>query len=166
MKENPVIKIFRSLDSILSICSLAGLISVTFSGVIWRYIFQKPFIWQEEVQLWLIVWTVCFGSSIVFRSGGHIGIDIIVDMLPKSVQKVIQVVVYILVISLLGFLLINSIRYVQQLANSHRVTGVLKIPYSFIYSAFPIGIIMMFLSFSQFTYKDVFKVKNQKEELE
>lgn len=165
MKGKAVIKILKNLDLTFSIFSLTILVVITFLGVIWRYFFKNPFIWLEEAQLWLIVWTVCFGSSAVFRYEGHISIDVLVDMLPKSVQKIIQIIVYLVVIVVLVFLLINGIRYVQQLAGSHRVTGILKIPYSLIYSAFPIGVVMMVFSFSQSTYNELFKTRNGREGL-
>ena len=41
----------RQIDIGISVIALVLLIAVTFAGVIFRYVFSKPFSWQEEVQL-------------------------------------------------------------------------------------------------------------------
>ena len=48
----------RQIDIGISVIALVLLIAVTFAGVIFRYVFSKPFSWQEEVQLALIILTV------------------------------------------------------------------------------------------------------------
>lgn len=39
----------RQIDIGISVIALVLLIAVTFAGVIFRYVFSKPFSWQEEV---------------------------------------------------------------------------------------------------------------------
>lgn len=154
----------KHIDTFLSVCSLTALIGVTFCGVIWRYIFSQPIIWEEDFQLWMIVWVVCFGSSVAFRMGNHIAIDMVVTKLPRKIQSIVIVLVYIIVFCLLGFLFYNGINYILQLATSNRVTSILKIPYALIYSSFPIGIIMMLVQYSVDIWKEIFKKDNANKE--
>ena len=53
----------RQIDIGISVIALVLLIAVTFAGVIFRYVFSKPFSWQEEVQLALIIWVIFFGAD-------------------------------------------------------------------------------------------------------
>ena len=49
--------------------ALVLLIAVTFAGVIFRYVFSKPFSWQEEVHAWLlIIWVIFFGARYAFET--------------------------------------------------------------------------------------------------
>ena len=54
----------RQIDIGISVIALVLLIAVTFAGVIFRYVFSKPFSWQEEVQLALIIWVIFFGARL------------------------------------------------------------------------------------------------------
>lgn len=53
----------RQIDIGISVIALVLLIAVTFAGVIFRYVFSKPFSWQEEVQLALIIWVIFSGQD-------------------------------------------------------------------------------------------------------
>ena len=57
----------RQIDIGISVIALVLLIAVTFAGVIFRYVFSKPFSWQEEVQLALIIWVIFFGARYAFE---------------------------------------------------------------------------------------------------
>ena len=48
--ENKLLKGLCNLDLMAACVTLVLLISVTFFGVILRYCFGDPFVWQEEVQ--------------------------------------------------------------------------------------------------------------------
>ena len=65
----------RQIDIGISVIALVLLIAVTFAGVIFRYVFSKPFSWQEEVQLALIIWVIFFGARYAFETFSHVAID-------------------------------------------------------------------------------------------
>ena len=49
-KQNKIASVLMNLDIAVASAILAILIVLTFLGVIWRYIFDAPFTWLEEVQ--------------------------------------------------------------------------------------------------------------------
>ena len=49
-KENKASAILMNIDIVVASIILAILIVLTFLGVVWRYIFNAPFTWLEEVQ--------------------------------------------------------------------------------------------------------------------
>lgn len=150
---------------LISVLSFLVLLFVTFFGVIMRYFFVNPLIWQEEVQRWMIIWIVSFGASAAFRTGNHIAIEILVELFPIKVQRFIHHIVYIVVVWTLGYIMIHSFNYAIQLAQFKRVTDVLKIPYQYIYIVLPISIILMILNFTYITFQELYK-KNIEEEAE
>ena len=86
-KENKGLSILANLDIAVAAVILAVLIVLTFAGVIWRYIFNAPFTWLEEVQTSCMVWIVFAGAGAAFRMGNHVAIEMIVDMMPEKMQK-------------------------------------------------------------------------------
>ena len=146
------VRIAANLDMGIAVISLAALIAVTFINVIMRRCFNRPFMWQEEVQLWLIVWVVCYGSSAAFRSGGHVVVDMVIEMLPDVLQNVVKWIVWLIVTGVMGYLLYSNIIYLEQLFTTNRVTNILKIPYGFIYSAFPVSIVYSIAGFTGYCW--------------
>lgn len=76
-----------NLDVIIASVILALLIVLTFAGVIWRYIFHAPFTWLEEVQTSCMVWITFAAAGAAFRTGNHVAIEMIVDLMPKKHKK-------------------------------------------------------------------------------
>mgnify|MGYP001050510077 FL=1 len=87
------------LDIIVAAAVLSVLIVLTFMGVIWRYLFKAPFTWLEEVQLACMVWIVFAAAGAAFRTGNHVAIEMIVDMMPPKIQKVMEVVISVVVVA-------------------------------------------------------------------
>ena len=62
-RQSIVWKILKNLDIVLAGLILGILVVVTFSGVIMRYIFNAPFVWQQEVQLTCFLWSGIFDGE-------------------------------------------------------------------------------------------------------
>lgn len=146
--KNKFLSILSNLDWYITCAAMAVLILLTFIGVIMRYFFNKPIIWTEEVQLWCIVWVAFLGGGATFRSDGHVAIDVLVDLMPEPIQKAIDVFRYIVVVAVLGYFTVYSTVLVNQLVKTGRETNILDISYGLVYGAFPIGCILMIISFT------------------
>lgn len=148
---NSILKI----DYLISVTSVAALICVTFFGVFMRYVFGAPFVWLEEVQLWLIVWVVFFGGAAAVRTGNHVAIEFIVERFPKNLHKLATFLEFIIVSVVLWFLANNSIALILQYIKTERVTNLLHIPYVFIYSAVPIGCFLIIINFALLAFEEL-----------
>lgn len=146
--------VLKNLDLIIAGTASVFLVCVTFLGVIMRYCFNKPFIWEEEVQLACFVWIVFFGAGAAFRTGNHVSIDFIVDRMPMAVQKVVNWLIYIGVMAIELYLLIQSCELIVNMARMQRRTDILHIPLTYIYIAAPIGCILMMLNYSYTYFKN------------
>lgn len=141
MKEK-IKKALCNVDLLICGVALCTMIFVTFIGVVMRYCFNAPIKWLEEVQLWCMVWTVYLGMGAVVRNGGHIAIEIIVELFPKKVQKVVAVLVNLLMCALLVFLITQGDALVQLMLKSKRKTALLRVSYWVVYSAMPVGCVI------------------------
>lgn len=133
MKKNKALTILGNLDFIIASAVLTILVVLTFMGVIWRYILGQPFTWLEEVQLACMVWIVFAGGGAAFRTGNHTAIEMVVDLMPKTTQKVVQLLISVVVMAVIGYLFANTLTFIQLMIKSGRSTSMLHIPYSLIY---------------------------------
>ena len=146
-KENKVISILANLDIAVASVILTVLIVLTFLGVVWRYIFNNPFTWLEEVQTSCMVWIVFAAAGAAFRSGNHVAIEMIVDLMPAKMQKVMEWLISIVVVIVIGYLFKQSIGFIQVFIKSGRATSMLKIPYTVVYGIAIVSYIDMIISY-------------------
>ena len=142
-KENKASAIVMNIDIVVASIILAILIVLTFLGVVWRYIFNAPFTWLEEVQTSCMVWIVFAGAGAAFRSGNHVAIEMIVDLM----QKIMEILISIVVVVVIGYLFMQSIGFIQVFVKSGRSTSMLKIPYSWVYGIAIISYFDMIISY-------------------
>lgn len=112
-KQNKIASVLMNLDIAVASAILAILIVLTFLGVIWRYIFDAPFTWLEEVQTSCLVWIVFAAAGAAFRTGNHVAIEMIVDLMPAKVQKIMEWFISIVVVAVVGYLFFQSIGFIQ-----------------------------------------------------
>lgn len=155
MKRNKVLQITCNIDVILACVALVALISITFFGVIMRYCFGNPFVWQEEVQLALIIWVVFFGGRIAFVMGNHAAIDVVYEVFPKKLQKITTVFITVVSSIILVYVAYQGYQYLMQMYTSNRMTNLLKIPYVWIYAPLPISCVTMAIQMIINTFKDL-----------
>lgn len=153
-------KVLGNLDLSIAGAALVFLIILTFMNVVMRHVFNAPFQWIEEVQKWCFLWITYFGAGAVFRNGGHVAIDIIVDYLPAKVQKVITVLGLLITMYVLVNLFIQGSVLVEQLWRTKRTTSLLNVPYGILYISMPIGCVTMMASVLCVTFQ---KYKKNKE---
>ena len=139
-KDNKALSFLSQLDIYVACAALTLLIVCTFVGVPARYIpFIRPFTWLEEVQSACLIWIVFGAAGAAFRTGSHVAIEMIVDRLPASIQKVFQILITLVVVVVIGFLFYQSIGFIQMFLRSGRSTAILEIPFSLIYTICPVS---------------------------
>lgn len=152
MRNNTLEKILN-IDLLFAGTALVILVIVTFMGVIMRYFINDPIIWQEEIQLFCFAWITFWGGGAVFRNGGHIAIDVLVDLFPEKIRKIIDIIVYVIVLLILLFLFRQSFILVTQYYVTKRITNILGIQYCIIYGALPLCCVLMIVNYSIAVYK-------------
>ena len=154
-QESKFKAVLWNLDTIVASVVLAILIVLTFAGVPFRYLLGAPFTWLDEVQLACLVWIVYAGAGAAFRAGNQVAIEMIVDLMPKGMQKVMEVFISVVVLAVIGYLFYQSLGYVALFIKSGRSTSMLKIPYSVIYGIAPVSFVLMVFSYFYALFKGV-----------
>ena len=154
-QESKFKAVLWNLDTIVASVVLAILIVLTFAGVPFRYLLGAPFTWLEEVQLACMVWIVYAGAGAAFRAGNQVAIEMIVDLMPKGMQKIMEILISIVVVVVLGYLFYQSLGYIGIFLRSGRATPMLKIPYALIYGIGPVSFVLMVISYFYALFKGV-----------
>lgn len=157
MRKKTFLRILCNLDLFIASAALVILTLVTSVGVFMRYVVKSPILWQEEIQAFCQVWMVFLGSSVAFRTGSHVAIEIFVDPLPQKAQRIIGYIIDAIVLVVLIFLAINCRDYITQVfGRSGRPTPILRIPYKILYGVTPYTCILMIISYFASKYAPKF----------
>lgn len=147
-KRNIVLYIITHIDLIFSALCLSVLVLLTVVAVFVRYVISSPFSWIEEIQLLLFLYTVLFGASVAFRYGGHIAIEILVELFPVCVQRIIEFLTTILVFATLAMMAGLQFQRGYSLLLTGRTTNILAVPMSLIYSGAGLAFLIMMIRFT------------------
>lgn len=113
--------------------------------------------WTEESIRFLFVWATCVGAAIGVKEHIHIGIDVLVNLLPRVGKKIVAVVVQLVLCCFDVFLLRAGIMIMQKTAN--QPSPALRVPMSYVYMAVPVlGALGLFYSI-----REIVKIIREKE---
>lgn len=84
---------------------LAAMVGVTFTQVIARYVFNAGAVWALEATVFLFAWMVLLGMSWVLKHVGHLGVDALVNIMPRRWRVICTLV------SLLGCLVYAALLF-------------------------------------------------------
>lgn len=146
MKNKITLKgILTNLDAIITGVTLSICVVLVNANVIMRYFLNSPIHWAEEVVTSLFVWTVFIGSAYAYRKHSHLGVDIVINMLPEKVKGIVKAIMSVVELLVLVMLTVISSQYVYHLIFSRSgklkiaLTDLLRVPKWWTGIAVPIG---------------------------
>ena len=135
-------KLIDGLDrtvQILLVILLCGILLTTLTQVIWRYVFNAPFMWTEELARDFGIWMVMLGTGLILREQGHLGFEI----LPESWKPVLRLIADVSVIFFSIALLRPGFRFVA--VSFNRESAAIRMPLWILYLAIPVGLVLMLI---------------------
>ena len=159
MKNKITLKgILTNLDAIITGVTLSICVVLVNANVIMRYFLNSPIHWAEEVVTSLFVWTVFIGA---YRKHSHLGVDIVINMLPEKVKGIVKAIMSVVELLVLIMLTIISSQYVYHLIFSRSgklkiaLTDLLRVPKWWTGIAVPIGFGLSVIYSVYFMFKNV-----------
>jgi len=105
-----------------------------------RFLFNNPLMFPEEVSRFCYVWITFLGLSLATKTGEHIRLTLAVDALPGGLRRVVVAGTEILSAVILLGLAVLGIRFMDFSRMS--ISPALEIPMNFVYAAFPAGCLL------------------------
>ncbi len=137
-----------SLDSALGVCIeipvailVALEIMILFTGIVARYVFQKPLIWSDELASMLFLWLAMLGAVIAFRRNEHMRMTAVVTKASPATRAFLDV--FATAAALAFLLLIAGPSFHYAVEETFITTPALGIPNAWRAAALPAGIGLM-----------------------
>ncbi|MBW2128757.1 MAG: TRAP transporter small permease [Deltaproteobacteria bacterium] len=127
---------------------LAGLLTaamtvVVFLQVLFRYVFNAPLDWSEEMATFAFTWMALLGASVGLKGEEHPALDIFFMRLSGKIQIFVKTIINLSIIFMLVILFIYGIKLT--LAMRSQSTAALGYSVSFVYVVLPISALIMLL---------------------
>ena len=122
---------------------------ILFCNVVARYVFNTGVVWAEELVRYEIIWLVFIGGSVAARKGIHIGVDVMLHILPPRVAQVVRVVVAAICVIFCVALAWYGFDLVAQTRMFGQKTPAMQMPFWMVQLAIPVGATLMALRFAQ-----------------
>lgn len=84
---------------------------LTFTNVVFRYVFNSNILWALELTVFMFAWMVLVGASYGVKKHFHIGVDVLINLLPASLRKGCAIIAVFCCLSFSVLLLIGAWNY-------------------------------------------------------
>ncbi|HEY0920420.1 TRAP transporter small permease [Devosia sp.] len=140
-----VLGVLRKIIATSVILLFAYMIGAIFVQILGRYVFYYPIAATAETATFALIWLVLLGAGIAMQRRMHVGIDMLVVLLPIWAQRVVVGVGVLLALWFLWLLVQGGLQLVQIGWNQR--SAVMQWRNSFIYLALPVGALYFALEF-------------------
>ena len=107
-------------------------------NIIMRKVFHNASTWAEEAIRYAIIWVTFVGSSQCAKSGNHVGIDILVEALPKGCRKYVYAFSSLLACGFCVFCAWYGWSLTDMVITNNRVSAAMEMPMWILYISIPI----------------------------
>lgn len=131
-----------ALAKLLTVLIVAGMLVSVLLGVFFRFIIPLPMAWPPEAARFLMVAVTMIGASVALRQLDHVGITLLVDVLPTRVRGALYLLGNLLIAIFLVVFIWFSWRLTADMG-PRQISSSLNLNMTFAYISMPIGGFMM-----------------------
>ena len=96
---------------------LGAMTLITFANVVTRYGFNQNILWALELTVFLFGWLVLLGASYAVKKGSHLGVDVVINILPPQPRRFMGLVAVAICIAFSVLMLKGAWDYWANFAN-------------------------------------------------
>ena len=130
-------------ENLITRTLLLALVGIVFMEVILRSA-GSPTTWSTGYAQLIFIWIVFLGANKALRNNAHVGIDIIVRLLPAKLQRYLEVVTTTLILLFLGWMVYYGLN--MTFSNTGRLISGSTLSYHYITLAIPVGAALMVIT--------------------
>ncbi|MGF1702902.1 TRAP transporter small permease [Photobacterium makurazakiensis] len=116
----------KNIEEILASIAISITVLVVIVNVVLRYGFGFVVPWSEELSVICFIWAVYLGISSCYKHKLHMGVDVVVAMLPQKAKRPFKLAVSVF---LLGLNILMAVLSYQYMMLSNKVTPVMGMSY-------------------------------------
>ncbi|PSW20128.1 TRAP transporter small permease [Photobacterium sanctipauli] len=146
----------KNIEEILASIAISITVLVVIVNVVLRYGFGFVVPWSEELSVICFIWAVYLGISSCYKHKLHMGVDVVVAMLPKKAKRPFKLAVSVF---LLGLNILMAVLSYQYMMLSNKVTPVMGMSYFTINGVLFLCFVLMAIHTVKFIADDVAALK-------
>lgn len=163
-----MIKIVHLVDTVLKwfLASLmAGIVLVVCWQVVSRYVLNAPSSITEELSRTLLIWIGMVGAAFAYRTGVHLGLDIVTQKFSAPVRRrLAMVLTAAVVLFAIAVMVVGGGNLVALTYELNQMSAALNIKMAYIYIALPLsGLLIAFYGICQLYFMAISKPMQQVE---
>jgi len=153
LQENNSKNFFSSVFGPIIAIIFFGMFIIGVLQIILRYFLNISLSWSNEILIFSFIWITYLSIAIALSHKLHLGVDMITNLFPNSVQLKIKLYSNILILVFCLIIFFSSIPLIK--ANFFQYSPSLGIRMAYIYVSIPIAM----LSMAIITFKEIIKNK-------
>jgi C4-dicarboxylate transporter DctQ subunit len=154
-------RIIYAFEKWLAIILMAFTVGLSFVQVILRYFFNAGFAWVPEIVVFAFISLTLVGASTGVKNGVHIGVDVIVKLLPSKFQSVSDIFANSCGAALYLFMSCLTYRFVMYFKEMGQVSIITEIPIWMMISYMPVAFLLMAFHYMEFLWAAFFEDKKK-----
>ncbi len=135
--------LFKLLDKTvkgLLIFLFVSMVVIGFMQIFFRYVLGNSLSWSEESIRYMFVWATFLGVPVGVDRGLHASFDILARRLPANYKLPYEI--FLLLLTGVVFAILAYIGFPYAFKNIRQLTPALRIPYTYVILAVPVGSIV------------------------
>ncbi|MCK8073930.1 MULTISPECIES: TRAP transporter small permease [unclassified Vibrio] len=148
--------LLKNIEEILASIAISITVLVVIVNVVLRYGFGFVVPWSEELSVICFIWAVYLGISSCYKHKLHMGVDVVVAMLPEKAKIPFRLCVSVFLLALNILMAVLSYQYLML---SNKVTPVMGVSYFVINGVLLLCFSLMVIHTVRFIASDVASLK-------
>jgi len=153
MKQSFIKKVLNNFEELIASGFIILTTVLVIVNVFMRYFLRSGIYWSEEVATASFVWAVFIGAVAGYKRGKHIGVDILVNLLPAGIQKIVVILVDIILVVLNGYMTYLAFIFIS--LSYIKPTPVLGVSSAYISSALLVSFFLVTIYSLIFLVRDI-----------
>jgi TRAP-type C4-dicarboxylate transport system permease small subunit len=133
----------KRVNGAVLVAMMAVMVALVFGNVVGRYVFNRSFIWAEELSQYLMVWVTFLGAGLALTQGRHVAVELAQDALPTVAARALRIGIALLILAFLAVLVVLGFQFVSFAWDQE--TPAMNIPFGIPYLAVPIGALLFMI---------------------
>ncbi|WP_273325708.1 TRAP transporter small permease [Vallitalea guaymasensis] len=138
-------KILNNLEEYILIVIFPIMTITVFISTIFRYFKLGAIPWSEELARYLMIWIAYIGASLGIKKNAHLGVEILVNKLPKSLKSVAKYFRVAIILLFNALIISFSYKIINHQMNMGQLSPAMAIPIWYAYLAIPVGALLMII---------------------
>ena len=160
MKTKPFSLIINQIPELIAGIALTIAVAITCTNGLCRYILGFTIPGSDEIVILGFGWAVFLGAAAAYRRKMHMGIDVLVNILPKKNRIKLEFCINVFIVVINAY--ITYLGFYLAINAWQKIMPATRIPYFFLDMAFVIGFAFMTLYSIHSAYKNFIDLKMQR----